>query len=448
VAALAAACDRRAAPADRRSVVEQAVAIAPEIERATGLRFTAPPKVEVRSRAQVRAFVTRVLDEPGAREDIAAQGMAYQRLGAVPDTADYRALLARLLGEQVAGYYDPRSKTLYVVQGVDSAAASTTLRHELVHALQDQHRNLDSLLRTRGQADRSTAAQAALEGQATWAQLGGGTDLGSRVPGGWERVRQLIRDNANRAPSWPRRRSCARGPAVPVPERRRAGARRGARRPPRLGDRRLPQSTEQVLHTGAYLGARGVRPDAPLTVTLRRRGRGGGGGEHVSASSTRGSCSTSTPGPGSRRAGAQGWGGDRWALVRPVAGPGPWGDDAGAAFVWLTVWDAQVDAGEFLEAMTEFRPPSATPARGPPPRRGAGGPGGPAGAARARRGAPRAGRRHRGRARVHRGRRARRPAPAAAPRRRRGRPPRRALRRRARRGGTDLVDLARATARP
>jgi hypothetical protein len=357
VAALAAACDRRAAPADRRSVVEQAVAIAPEIERATGLRFTAPPKVEVRSRAQVRAFVTRVLDEPGAREDIAAQGMAYQRLGAVPDTADYRALLARLLGEQVAGYYDPRSKTLYVVQGVDSAAASTTLRHELVHALQDQHRNLDSLLRTRGQADRSTAAQAALEGQATWTQLGGGTDLGSRVPGGWERVRQLIRDNANRAPELAEAPLVVREgvlfPYLSGAELARAAALAGH---PDSVIRRLPQSTEQVLHTERYLGARGVRPDAPLTVTLPppRAGR-------VVAENTFGEFDTrlvlyeQLQDLGRAARAAQGWGGDRWALVRAGAGAGPVGpNDAGAAFVWLTVWDAQVDAGEFLEAMTEF----------------------------------------------------------------------------------------------
>jgi hypothetical protein len=306
-------------------VVEQAVALAPEIEQATGLRFTAPPKVEVRTRAQVRAFVTGVLDEPGAGEELAGLAAAYRRLGAIPDSTDLRALLERLLGDQVAGYYDPRSKTLYVVQGVDSAAASTTLRHELVHALQDQHRNLDSLLRTRGQADRSTAAQAALEGQATWAQLGGGTDLGSRVPGGWERVRQLIRDNANRAPELAEAPLVVREgllfPYLSGAELARAAALAGH---PDSVIRRLPQSTEQVLHTERYLGARGATRRS--RSRSRRRGRGGWWRRTRSASSTRGSCSTSSSrtwaAPRGRPRGGAGTGG-RWCGPGPA--PGRWG---------------------------------------------------------------------------------------------------------------------------
>jgi hypothetical protein len=379
LATAAGACDRPAA-ADRRSVVEQAVALAPEIERATGLRFTAPPKVEVRTRAQVRAFVTRVLDEPGAREEVAGQALAYKRLGALPDSVDLRALLGRLLGEQVAGYYDPRSKTLYVVQGVDSAAAAVTLRHEMVHALQDQHRNLDSLLRVRGQSDRATAAQAALEGQATWSQLGGGTDLVSRVAGGWERVRTQIRENANRSPELADAPLVVREgllfPYLSGAELARAVSLAGH---PDSVLRRLPASTEQVLHAERYLGRPGTPPDAPVAVTLPppRAGR-------VVAENTLGEFDTrlvlygQLDDLGRAARAAQGWGGDRWAVVQTgAAGAG------GEAFVWLTVWDAPVDAAEFLEAMTEFvsrRYEGARPAPAPAPAAARGGRARPRGA--------------------------------------------------------------------
>jgi hypothetical protein len=342
-AVLAGAC--RQGGAAPRSVVEQAVALAPAIERATGLRFTAPPKVEVRTRAQVRAFVARALEEPGARAELAGLSAAYKRLGLVPDTLDLPALLGRVLDEQVAGYYDPRSKTLYVVQGVDSAVVSTTLRHELVHALQDQHRNLDSLLATRGQADRATAAQAALEGQATWAQVGGGADLTSRLAGGWDRVRAEIRENSERDPRLAAAPLVVREgllfPYLSGAELARAVALGGH---PDSVLLRLPLSSEQVLHAEAYAGR--APGSAPLAVGLPPLP----GGAAANAENTLGEFDTRLvlfqhleDLDRAARA-AAGWGGDRWAVAR--AG-------GGEAFVWLTVWDGPVDAAEFYDAMGE-----------------------------------------------------------------------------------------------
>jgi hypothetical protein len=176
-----AACDRGGA--DRQSYVERAVALAPEIERATGLRFKSPPRVEVRSREQVREFLTRELSDSATRRDIAAMTAAYRRLGLIGDTTELTPIYQRLYEEQIVGYYDPRNKMLYVVQGADSAAADVTLRHEMVHALQDQYVNVDSLLRVPGNNDRQNAVHAALEGQATYAQYGA-REFAARFPGG------------------------------------------------------------------------------------------------------------------------------------------------------------------------------------------------------------------------------------------------------------------------
>jgi hypothetical protein len=261
------ACDGGRAP-DRASYVEQAVALAPEVERATGLRFTTPPKVEVRSAEQVREFVRRALDEPGARAELEGVAAAYRHLGLLEPTADLREILVRVLGEQVVGYYDPRTKTLYLTQGADSAAVTVTLRHELVHALQDQHQNLDSLLRVRGQGDRSAGAQAALEGQATWAMFGP-AGLALQAPGGWDRVRQMIRENMEQTPALAAAPLIVREtllfPYLSGAELARAVARTGH---PDSLVRRLPASTEQVLHVERYIASDGTRPDAPLVVTL------------------------------------------------------------------------------------------------------------------------------------------------------------------------------------
>ena len=53
--------------------------------------------------------------------------------------------MLELLTEQVVGYYDPATKVLYVVDGAEPAMVNVTVTHELVHALQDQYLNLDSI---------------------------------------------------------------------------------------------------------------------------------------------------------------------------------------------------------------------------------------------------------------------------------------------------------------
>ena len=334
-----AACERAPSP---RSYVERAVALAPEIERATGLRFRTPAKVEVRERAQVRAFLTRTLDEPEARADLAAQQALYRRVGLLPDTTDLRALLLRVLDEQVVGWYDPRTKTLYVVQGADSASAEVTLRHELVHALQDQYVNLDSVLRARGASDRTSAAQAALEGQATWVQMGSGDELAARAPGGWERVRQAIRENMERMPA------LASAPLV-VRETLLFPYLSGAEFARRLSNAghpdsallRLPASSEQVLHAEAY-GGTGARPAAPLAVALPRLAGTLAGENTLGEFETRLLVFQHTNDLNLAARAARGWAGDRWQLV---------GSGASEAFAWVTVWDTGADAAEFYEAM-------------------------------------------------------------------------------------------------
>jgi hypothetical protein len=76
-----------------------------------------------------------------------------------------------LLTEQIAGYYDPDSNALYIPVGSDPAQTRIVISHELVHALQGQYLDLDSLVHQRQQNDRRSAAQAILEGQATLAQI-------------------------------------------------------------------------------------------------------------------------------------------------------------------------------------------------------------------------------------------------------------------------------------
>ena len=63
----------------------------PAIERAVGLKFKQPPKVEARSKAQVREFVAAQITDPVAARTFAGVTSAYKLFGMLPDTMDLQA---------------------------------------------------------------------------------------------------------------------------------------------------------------------------------------------------------------------------------------------------------------------------------------------------------------------------------------------------------------------
>jgi hypothetical protein len=107
----------------------------PRIEQATGLKFKTPPKVEVRTRDQVREFLLKQMDDATPATQLAGEEKAYKLLRLIPDTMDLRGFFVRVLTEQVVGYYDAKAKTLYVVDGADEQVVGITITHALIHAL-------------------------------------------------------------------------------------------------------------------------------------------------------------------------------------------------------------------------------------------------------------------------------------------------------------------------
>jgi len=315
----------------------------PRIEEVTGLKFKTDPKIEARSRDDVRAFLEKRFREDLPDEEIAGSGAAYRRLGLIPDTLDLRAFMLDLLTEQVVGYYDPETKVLYVVEEAPPEQASIIIAHELVHALQDQYMSLDSLQLLRGDNDRQIAAHAVVEGQATIVQIQsmlGGADIATALPGGWDRVRDMIRESSSQMPVF------ATAPRI-IQETLIFPYLSGAEfmrtfqqlRPGEAPYGDLPRSTEQIIHSRAYFSER----DAPTRVTLpsprigRNRYQNNLGEfetriflyEHVKEQSA-------------AVRGAAGWDGDRYTVIDT-----PRGD----AFAWVTVWDSPVEAAEFTEVL-------------------------------------------------------------------------------------------------
>ncbi|HZO20453.1 MAG TPA: hypothetical protein VFB46_15795 [Gemmatimonadaceae bacterium] len=340
---LVSACDRQERRQLEGPYAKVAADAIPRIEKVTGLTFKADPKIEQRSKDEVRSFLERRFREELPDEEIAGTRTAYLRLGLIPDTLDLRAFMLDLLTEQVVGYYDPSTKVLYVVKEAAPEQVSTIISHELVHALQDQYMSLDSLQHLRGDNDRQVAAQAVIEGQATIVQIQaalGGADLATAFPGGWDRVREVIRESSSAMPVF------ATAPRI-IQETLIFPYLSGADfvrtyqqlRPGEAPYADLPRSTEQIMHTRAYFNDR----DTPTQVTLPapRIGRSRYQ-NNLGEFETRLFLYEHIRDQGAAVRGAAGWDGDRYMVVAT-----PRGD----ALVWVTVWDTPVDAAEFTEAV-------------------------------------------------------------------------------------------------
>ena len=240
-----------------------------------------------------------------------------------------------LLTEQVAGYYDPATKVLYVVgaEGTGPGAVTPemitiTITHELVHALQDQYFPLDSLEKEHGDNDRTSAVQAVIEGEAVFEQMSamlGGNNFAMALPGGWERVRQMIRDAQGTMPVF------ATAPMF-IQESLLFPYLSGAefvrhfkeKRPGQMPFRPPPTSTKQVMHPDRFLDSL----DVPTRVLFPKLEAGS-----VVYENDLGEFET------------------RLYLFQHLGDAGI--AARGAGLTWLTVWDSPIDAAQFRDLMEQ-----------------------------------------------------------------------------------------------
>ena len=152
-----------------------------EVERIRHLSFTAPVASETITRAELPARL-RVQIQKGLTYSFGEYEEMLRALYLVePGSGDLMSPLLALLQSQVLAYYDPDTDRFYFVdsmpEGLNPGMPADVMRdivviHELVHALQDQRRDLaasDRLLRD--DWDGGLALHAVLEGEASLVML-------------------------------------------------------------------------------------------------------------------------------------------------------------------------------------------------------------------------------------------------------------------------------------
>ncbi len=110
----------------------------------TGLPIQAPVKRALSSRSEVEKYLLDKLNDDQDAKRMQQGEVVLRKFGLLDRDFHLRPFLIELLKEQIAGYYDPKTKTVYILNWVDPETQKPVLVHELTHALQDQRVHLET----------------------------------------------------------------------------------------------------------------------------------------------------------------------------------------------------------------------------------------------------------------------------------------------------------------
>jgi hypothetical protein len=147
----------------------------------TGLPVKKKVKKAIVTREQVEKYIGEKFKDDADRIRFERSELVQKKFGLLPRQFNLHAFLVKLLAEQVAGYYDEKSRTMNLLDWNEPEMQRPVMAHELTHALQDQSYDLekmskhDEAIEKRGLEDlealvrndeESTCRSAVLEGQA------------------------------------------------------------------------------------------------------------------------------------------------------------------------------------------------------------------------------------------------------------------------------------------
>jgi len=179
----------------------------------TGLPGVPHVKRKLVSREEVNAYLVKNFDEDESSKRLQRSEIVLKKFGMLSQDFQLRPFLLSLLTEQIAGFYDDKTKTVNLLNWIQPEEQKPVLAHELTHAIQDQKVGLEKWSSTgfkgtsrdgsednaRVQVDElETARQAVAEGQAMvvyldWDLRDTGKTL-AESPEKWEMVKDNMTD--------------------------------------------------------------------------------------------------------------------------------------------------------------------------------------------------------------------------------------------------------------
>ena len=104
----------------------------------TGLPIEHKVKRNLITRESVEKYVNKRMKDDKDEKRLEQSRLVLQKFGLLPPGYDLHGEFLRLMAEQVAAYYDPKTQSVNLLDWVQPDTQKPILAHELTHALQDQ----------------------------------------------------------------------------------------------------------------------------------------------------------------------------------------------------------------------------------------------------------------------------------------------------------------------
>ena len=109
----------------------------------SGFPIKSDVKRQLTTRADVEHYLTEKFDEDEDAKRMQRSEIVLKKFGLLDRDFNLKPFLLALLKEQIEAYYDPKTKTVNMLDWISVDEQKPVLAHELTHALQDQHLDLD-----------------------------------------------------------------------------------------------------------------------------------------------------------------------------------------------------------------------------------------------------------------------------------------------------------------
>jgi hypothetical protein len=142
-----------------------------EASRIRGLAWKSKVEADVLTRAQLMKRLEEMIKDELDPKEYERDLKTARRLGLLTAEQDPIEMTKKFLSLGIAGYFDPKTKKLYLIDGLTGDAQRPTILHELTHALEDQYIDLEKTQEAiKKDQDKMFALKCVIEGSAETAR--------------------------------------------------------------------------------------------------------------------------------------------------------------------------------------------------------------------------------------------------------------------------------------
>ena len=310
----------------------------------------------VSEKEQVKSYLLETIATKLPRGKLANEAMVYRAIGMIPESFNYEKGLVDLYLNQIGGYYDPDKRHFIMAAWMPALLQTTVAVHELTHGLQDQYFELSKIMDPKLEnSDELTARSAMVEGDANSVML-----EQARLAAGQPSILQDDNVESFMLQNIVGLKLMAASSGVPESLQMmlifpytsgfrfvHTLLRKGGYNEVNKAFKRLPRSTEEILHPELYFKS------DPSFITIESADLAKDLPDptaHLIYQDTLGEFAISVllsehlKNKQAAVEAARGWGGDRVAVFE---------SGARKSVVWRTHWDTPKDADQFYAAMLE-----------------------------------------------------------------------------------------------